>query len=242
MLRGLADAVTTSHALVVQWDGWVTDPAAWDPAFLEWDYIGAPWPGLGAAGGGVPGDGVANGAETGDMEAGGMEVGNGGFSLRSRRLLDVLAGPGFVPAPGVAEDVLICRTWRRTLEREHGIRFAPPAVAARFAYERVPPPGPTFGFHGLFNAWRHLDDAGLAGLAALLPGPALHGREFAELAALCFLHGRRAALPGIGSRWAEEQGIGAIAGALRGVLEEDGLVRECLLQMGLGPGHMGTMR
>lgn len=213
MLQGLAGNIATSHALVVQWDGWVTDPAAWDPAFLDWDYIGAPWPGLGMAGAG-------------------REVGNGGFSLRSRRLLDVLAGPGFAPEPGVAEDVLICRTWRGALEREHGIRFAPPDVAARFSHERVPPSGPTFGFHGLFNAWRHLDDAGLAGLVALLPGPALHGREFTELAALCFQHGRYAALPSIGSRWAAEQGPGAMAGALRGVLGGDGLVQDCLRRMG----------
>lgn len=214
MLRGLAGEIATSHALVVQWDGWVTDPVAWDPAFLEWDYIGALWPGAGAAG-----------------EGG--EVGNGGFSLRSRRLLDVLAGPRFMPEPGVAEDVLVCRTWRGMLEREHGIRFAPADVAARFSYERVPPSGPTFGFHGLFNAWRHLDDAGLAGVVALLPGLALHGREFAELAALCFLHGRHAALPGMGSRWAAEQDRGAMAGALRGVLGGDGLVGDCLRRMGV---------
>ncbi len=214
MLYGLAGKIATSHALVMQWDGWVTDSAAWDPAFLDWDYIGAPWPGL-------------------DVAGAGREVGNGGFSLRSRRLLDVLAGPGFAPAPGVAEDVLICRIWRGTLEREHGIRFAPPDVAARFSYERVPPSGPTFGFHGLFNAWRHLDDAGLAGIVALLPGPALHGREFAELAALCFQHGRHAALPSLGSRWAAEQDAGAMAGALRGLLGGDGLVGDCLRRMGV---------
>ena len=214
VLRGLAGMVTTSHALVVQWDGWVSDAAAWDPAFLEWDYIGAPWP-------------------RPDAAAGEVDVGNGGFSLRSRRLLDALAGPDFAPVPGIAEDVLICRTWRRTLEREHGIRFAPAAVATRFAYERVPPAGPTFGFHGLFNAWRHLDDAGLAELVALLPGPALHGREFAELAALCFLRGRHAALPGMGDRWSAEQDAGLIARALQSVLRTDGLVRDCLRQMGL---------
>lgn len=73
VLRGLAGTVTTSHVLVAQWDGWVSGPAAWNPALLEWDYIGAPWPSLDAA-------------------AGKVEVGAGGFSLRSRRLLDALAG------------------------------------------------------------------------------------------------------------------------------------------------------
>jgi len=37
------------------------------------------------------------------------------------------------------------------LESDFGIRFAPPEIAARFAYERARPTAPTFGFHGLFN-------------------------------------------------------------------------------------------
>ncbi len=69
---------------------------------------------------------------------------------------------------------------------------------------------------------------------ALLPGSALHGREFAGLAALCSLHDRHAALPGMGDRWWAEQDAGLIAGTLRGVLGTDGLVRDCLRRMGLG--------
>jgi hypothetical protein len=180
MLRGLAGHVATSHALVVQWDGYVATPAAWDPAFLDYDYIGAPW----------------------GRYTDGMDVGNGGFSLRSRRLLDALQDQRFTPAPGVPEDELIGRVWRPALEREHNIRFAPPGIAARFAYERALPGGPTFGFHGLFNLWRHLDDDGLIAVVALLPAEMLTRREYAELAALCFLAGRTAVLPTMGARWA----------------------------------------
>jgi hypothetical protein len=172
VLRELAQYVVTSHALIVQWDGWVTDPLTWNAEFLQWDYAGAPW-------GRYPD---------------GMDVGNGGFSLRSRRLLEALQDERFNPVAGVPEDELIGRIWRPALERDYAIRFAPPALAARFAYERVLPRGATFGFHGLFNIWRHPDDAELAEIAALLPDEALHGREFAELVALCFLADRDAAL------------------------------------------------
>ena len=106
MLRDLARHVTTSHALCVQWDGFVLDGGAWDPEFLDHDYIGAPWPHFGD----------------------GHNVGNGGFSLRSRRLLEACRD---LPFDGThAEDVMICRHWRPELERR-GLRFAPESGGAK---------------------------------------------------------------------------------------------------------------
>jgi len=126
ILRSLADFVKTSHCLIVQWDGFVLDASQWDDDFLRYDYIGAPWPQF---------------AEN--------NVGNGGFSLRSQRLLEACRDPRFqVEHP---EDIAICRLNRPLLEREHGIRFSDRAAADRFSFERQAPPAPTFGFHGVFN-------------------------------------------------------------------------------------------
>jgi hypothetical protein len=111
----------------VQWDGFVLDATQWAPQFLEYDYVGAPWP----------------------QFSDGRDVGNGGFSLRSRRLLEACRDPRFRAAH--PEDVAICRLNRDLLEREHGIRFADRSTAERFAFERTEPDGPTFGFHGVFN-------------------------------------------------------------------------------------------
>jgi len=69
MLHEMADHVATDFALVVQWDGYVLDSAGWRDEFLEYDYIGAPWP----------------------QFDDGRRVGNGGFSLRSSQLLRVCA-------------------------------------------------------------------------------------------------------------------------------------------------------
>jgi hypothetical protein len=80
-------------------------------------------------------------------------VGNGGFSLRSRRVLE--ASRELPLDPPLIEDVIICRRCRPDLERQ-GIRFAPEAVASRFSYERMPPRGDEFGFHGSFNLVRLL--------------------------------------------------------------------------------------
>lgn len=126
MLHELAPHVDTSHVLVMQWDGFISDPQRWDPDFLTWDYIGAPWYHGGSSG----------------------SVGNGGFSLRSRKLLDALAQLDHTDAE--PEDMAICVTLRPRLEAEFGVRFAPLDVAQRFACE-YGPFTPAFGFHGMHN-------------------------------------------------------------------------------------------
>lgn len=127
MLSELVDHVDTTHCLVVQWDGHVLDSRQWRPEFLDYDYIGAPWP----------------------QFRDGHDVGNGGFSLRSRRLLEACRDPRFIGEH--PEDVAICRTNREFLECVHELRFADREAAERFAYERTTPNGTTFGYHGIFH-------------------------------------------------------------------------------------------
>lgn len=158
MLRQLVEHVRTPYVLVVQWDGFVTDANAWRPEFLHYDYIGARWP----------------------WHPAGSDMGNGGFSLRSMRLLETMASPGFQSGAD-PEDDLICRTNRPYLERAHSIRFAPTEVADRFAYERGEPQRPTFGFHGLFNLWRHLDDSQVLVVLDKLSDRTCLSREYIEL-------------------------------------------------------------
>jgi Protein of unknown function (DUF5672) len=131
MLRELADHIETSHALCVQWDGYVLDGHAWRRQFLDYDYIGAVWPQF-------------------DDD---YRVGNGGFSLRSRRLLE--ATKSLPLDNSEAEDIQISRTHRSELEKR-GLQFAPESVAEHFAYERTLPTGREFGFHGAFNLVRYL--------------------------------------------------------------------------------------
>lgn len=157
MLRGLLPHIHTSHLLVVQWDGYVLDAAHWTPEFLAHDYIGALF----------------------RDEPEGRNVGNGGFSLRSRRLLEALQDPRITPTH--PEDACIAQQYRPLLEREHGIRFAPAELAARFAFERVAPPGPTFGFHGLFNLPRVMDTPELTAFVDALPDEMFTGVDARDL-------------------------------------------------------------
>lgn len=137
MLKRLVDHVATPWVLVIQWDGYLLNASRWSDRFYQYDYIGARWP----------------------NSSSGSDVGNGGFSLRSAKLLKALASDQFPVEADAAEDVLIGSTWRQALEADHGIRFAPGDVADEFAYEYAVPRQPTFGFHGFFNMWRHVEDS-----------------------------------------------------------------------------------
>lgn len=170
MIRELNNYVHTDHCLVVQWDGYVLNPYAWTPHFLKYDYIGAPW-------NAVP-----------------MVVGNGGFSLRSKKLLELLAKNPFPDNPH-PEDNYICLRHRNDLINL-GIQFPNPLMASQFAIEARRWNGSDweshskgwsgqFGFHSFLtklpdkvyrpNIYHHTGDMGdviysLAAIKAIGPG------------------------------------------------------------------------
>jgi tetratricopeptide (TPR) repeat protein len=133
LIHKLHEYVHTDYVLIVQYDGFVLNEAAWDPQFLEYDYIGA----------------------TISINKRSI-VGNGGFSLRSRKLLDALRDDPEIRRydpfrQAYSEDLAICDTYRPLLESRHGIRFAPETVADRFSAELKAPSTRTFGFHNLIH-------------------------------------------------------------------------------------------
>ena len=158
VLRHLPAHIDTSHVLVTQWDGFIVDGSAWTDAFLEVDYIGAVWH---------------------DQPAG-LDVGNGGFSLRTQRCLQ--AGLDAVITAEHPEDVMLCRTHRQHMEQVHGLRFAAPDLARRFAFENIAPAGPTFGFHGPYHLPRVLDESMLCAWIDALPDPFFCSRDARRLA------------------------------------------------------------
>lgn len=147
LLSQLVDHVETSHCLVAQWDGHVIDARRWRAEFLDYDYIGASWP----------------------QFDDGHDVGNGGFSLRSRRLMEACRDPQFRASH--PEDLAIGRENRCWLE-ERGLRFASTVLADLFATERCGNLETSFGYHGAWNmpravgietfwqVYRELDDRG----------------------------------------------------------------------------------
>jgi hypothetical protein len=149
MIESLNAYVQTEHCLIIQGDGFILDPTRWQSRFLEYDYIGAPWPEV------VPVYGVP---ELRSLKLHKNRVGNGGFSLRSKRLLETTSDLRFdsftFPGSMTAwpEDLLICHYLYDNM-RDAGIQFAPPEIAALFSIEDKSglygqSLNSVFGFHG----------------------------------------------------------------------------------------------
>ena len=138
----LKDYINTDFVLIVQHDGYVLRPEKWSDEFLRYDYIGAPWPDhVHFTPQGMP-----------------VRVGNGGFSLRSKKLLSMphaLNLPFTDNGTGYFhEDGVICAYHRKALE-DAGVLFAPVEVAARFSHETdcKESAWKPFGFHGSKHVW-----------------------------------------------------------------------------------------
>ena len=176
IIKFLLPHIATAHVLLVQWDGYVINPGAWTPTFLDCDYIGARW----------------------FWHSDGMQVGNGGFSMRSRRLLEALQDPRIVA--GTAEDETISRKYRPLLENDYGIRFATEATADRFAFEAAYPVGRPFGFHGLYNFLRVVPADELIALAPTLSDAIACSPQLAQLLRNCAAMGKWGAAVAIAER------------------------------------------
>jgi len=134
IVKELYKYVDTSHLLIFQWDGYVLNYKAWDNRFLKYDFIGATW-----------------------WMKDNMNVGNGGFSLRTKKFMEIVAKDDHIKET-YPEDLQLCRTYRKYLEEKYNVKYAPEEVANRFSMEAwgtnahlgAKKYNGSFGFHG-FN-------------------------------------------------------------------------------------------
>ena len=173
VLKTLVEHIDTAHVLLIQWDGYVINPAAWRDEFLACDYIGAKW---------------FWHTKPQHAQHDAMRVGNGGFSLRSRKLLVALQDPRIELAG--PEDETLCRVFRPLLEREHGIVFGSEALADVFAFEVAYPIGRPFGFHGLFNFCRVVPPDEIVELTRLFTPAIACSPQFLQLGRNCMALGQ----------------------------------------------------
>jgi hypothetical protein len=122
--------VETDFVLVVQDDGFVTSPHLWNDEFLNYDYIGAPWP------------------LYFNWVNPNKRVGNGGFCLRSKKFLEESTKLNYT---GGNEDYQLCYVFDEILKNK-GIKFAPVELASKFSLEMNTELNDdinkVFGFHG----------------------------------------------------------------------------------------------
>jgi glycosyltransferase involved in cell wall biosynthesis len=120
--------IETEFALLVHADGFVVNPSSWKDEFLNYDYVGAPWP--------LPTDNFSYLDANGNI----VRVGNS-VSLRSKRLLElpIKLNLPWEPFHGYwNEDGFICTKNKHIYEAE-GMKFAPLDVAKYFSHEAMIP-------------------------------------------------------------------------------------------------------
>jgi hypothetical protein len=141
--------VDTDYALIIQDDGFVVNPQMWNSEFLNYDYIGAPWP--------LPHDNFSYRDIYGNI----VRVGNGGFSLRSKKILSLATQLGLEWKSyfGNFNEDGFFTCHNRHLYEQNGCVFAPLDVAKYFSHEiqiaentDITP----FGFHGKNSPYNNL--------------------------------------------------------------------------------------
>tara|TARA_Y100000389_G_C17389898_1_gene479256 strand:+ start:514 stop:1239 length:726 start_codon:yes stop_codon:yes gene_type:complete len=120
--------ISSNHVLIIQDDGHVVNPYQWKEEFLNYDYIGAPWPTENKWRKRWAKDGYQNAYDN----VLNNRVGNGGFSLRSKKFLNYSSK--FKTCNGIAEDTFLCLVnYEEAIKDE--IKFAPFELAMQFSYE-----------------------------------------------------------------------------------------------------------
>lgn len=133
--------ITTDFCLTIQHDGYIVNPECWTDEFLNFDYIGAPWP-------------INWGYKN--------RIGNGGFCLKSKKFLkecdEIFSNFDFKLDTvrdkydiSINEDFLACNTYYDEM-LHRGIKFADVQTASLFSIEHPIPEmkNKTFGFHDYF--------------------------------------------------------------------------------------------
>ena len=135
VLKQINNYIDTPYFLLFQHDGFVLNYKSWKKEFLNYDYIGAVWRWL----------------------KGKHKVGNGGFSLRSKKLHKILQKDDTIilkkdQSGNTPCDYNICKIYRTYLEEKYNINFAPEKLAEQFSIEAYKSKDnkytDQFGFHG----------------------------------------------------------------------------------------------
>jgi hypothetical protein len=128
--------VNTEYCLITQHDSWVVNAHLWDDQFLNYDYIGAPWP-----------DSPEHFTDPRGIF---QRVGNGGFSLRSKKLLEVPRSTKIIWNIDYPNEDTTIGVSNRIEYENAACKFAPLDVAIKFSHEMDIPENKnidSFGFH-----------------------------------------------------------------------------------------------
>jgi hypothetical protein len=144
-LNGVAEHIQTTHALFTQTDAFINEGKNWTDEFLNYDYVACPW----------IHDTDPNAFAW--VKSPEESVGDGGFSLRSKKLLDLISSVRktdlkMLVDNGANEDYIISIFFREALKAA-GCKFSPPDLGKKFCANssivNLNKLDTSFGFHGV---------------------------------------------------------------------------------------------
>lgn len=127
IVKELYKYIETDFVLISQWDATVLNGQGWKDEYYDYDLMAAPW-----------------------LYEDGRNIGNGGGSLRSKRLMTILGTDSFIEITH-PEDEILGRLYRGYLEKKYDIRFPSEELADTFSYELRAPICETFMHHSFFH-------------------------------------------------------------------------------------------
>lgn len=148
MLKELHNHIDTDHVLVIQYDGFATHGEFWNEKFLQYDYCGTTTyykhPPLYSS----IDDNIRNNVVDKWVSLG------GGFSLRSKKMLEALSDDRIDPwihsgdGKFLCEDISIGIIYKKLLEEDFGIKFCSIEDSVEFGAEILSAYPFCLGFHG----------------------------------------------------------------------------------------------
>jgi hypothetical protein len=149
-LTELYNYFDTDYILFIQSDGFLINPHLWSDDFLKYDYIGAPWDTSVLRRNILDKKVLYDALVKGNFK---YNIGNGGFSLRTKRLMENTSELYSEIYESYAEDVVISVGMRQELEN-CGMKFPNDVkIASKFSCEMIYVDGNVFssnnslGFH-----------------------------------------------------------------------------------------------
>jgi hypothetical protein len=144
-LKEVGKHLETEFVLFIEYDGMSTNKKFWSDEFFDYDYIGAPF-------------------KKSLFEKDKNQVGNGGFSMRSTKLMKILSEDNniqlktfdFLFSKVGIEDGTICVEYEKYLKQKYKINFSTIFLAKKFSCEWENTLN-SFGFHGLWNLHNFLN-------------------------------------------------------------------------------------
>ncbi len=143
MVYDLVTYIETPFLLHIHYDGYIIRPYKWQNAFLDYDFIGAPWP---------------KGSQF-SKDNTPVRVGNGACCIRSKKLLNAILTlnltnkNNYIDSKSDSFNEDKVSIYHRKELEEYGVQFAPVELASQFSRETTcdDSVAEPFGFH------KHMD-------------------------------------------------------------------------------------